>query len=453
MVAAPYSTADFLHGPIAIVEPGFPILAIAPSGPTLEGIRELLERASEADITVITDAELPGRRIALEAVPEALSPLVAVIPAQQLAVGAAEAPRQGRRPPDRPQEGDADLMTQTGIRIDGVTKAYKNGPRAVDDVSLEVRQGEFMVLVGPSGCGKSTLLKLIAGIEETTDGHDPHRRARRHPPGPAQARHRDGLPELRALPAPERAREPRLRPQAAQDLQGRDRQARRRGGEDPRPGGDARAQAGRALRRPAPARGDGPRDRARAAGLPDGRAALEPRRQAARLDARAALAPARAPRGDDGLRHPRPGRGDDARPARRGHARRRAAAVRHARDAVRASREPVRGRVHRLAGDEPRRGERRGRRGALRRLPRAARARLAAARRDRARHPPARPQARGLRHRRPRAGRRAARDRDPRGRGHRRARACAPARSRRRSTPPPTTTSCWPRTTAPRSRS
>jgi glucosamine--fructose-6-phosphate aminotransferase (isomerizing) len=90
MVAAPYSTADFLHGPIAIVEPGFPILAIAPSGPTLEGIRELLERARDADITVITDAELPGRRIALEAVPEALSPLVAVIPAQQLAVGAAE---------------------------------------------------------------------------------------------------------------------------------------------------------------------------------------------------------------------------------------------------------------------------------------------------------------------------------------------------------------------------
>ncbi len=91
MVAVPYSTADFLHGPIAIVEPGFPILAIAPSGPTLEGIGELLERASEADVTVITDAELPGRRIDLESVPEALSPLVAVIPAQQLAVGAAEA--------------------------------------------------------------------------------------------------------------------------------------------------------------------------------------------------------------------------------------------------------------------------------------------------------------------------------------------------------------------------
>ncbi len=56
------------------------------------------------------------------------------------------------------------------IRIENVTKAYKSGPRAVDDVSLEVRDGEFMVLVGPSGCGKSTLLKLIAGIEETTEG-------------------------------------------------------------------------------------------------------------------------------------------------------------------------------------------------------------------------------------------------------------------------------------------
>ena len=53
------------------------------------------------------------------------------------------------------------------IRIDAVTKAYKDGgAHAVDDVTLEVRDGEFMVLVGPSGCGKSTLLKLIAGIEE-----------------------------------------------------------------------------------------------------------------------------------------------------------------------------------------------------------------------------------------------------------------------------------------------
>src|SRR4051812_37663280 len=57
------------------------------------------------------------------------------------------------------------------IRLEHVSKSYKSGhDAAVDDVSLEVRQGEFMVLVGPSGCGKSTLLKLIAGIEETTSG-------------------------------------------------------------------------------------------------------------------------------------------------------------------------------------------------------------------------------------------------------------------------------------------
>src|SRR3954453_15408556 len=57
------------------------------------------------------------------------------------------------------------------IRLEHVSKSYKSGhDAAVDDVSLEVRDGEFMVLVGPSGCGKSTLLRLIAGIEETTDG-------------------------------------------------------------------------------------------------------------------------------------------------------------------------------------------------------------------------------------------------------------------------------------------
>lgn len=94
LIAAPWSSADFMHGPIAIVEPGFPILAIAPSGPTLDGVRELLEAASArgADVTVIaSDASLGGRRIALQPVPEWLSPLVAVIPAQLLAVGAAEA--------------------------------------------------------------------------------------------------------------------------------------------------------------------------------------------------------------------------------------------------------------------------------------------------------------------------------------------------------------------------
>jgi multiple sugar transport system ATP-binding protein len=56
------------------------------------------------------------------------------------------------------------------IVIDRVTKDFPNGFRAIDDVSLAVRDGEFMVLVGPSGCGKTTLLRMIAGLEETTAG-------------------------------------------------------------------------------------------------------------------------------------------------------------------------------------------------------------------------------------------------------------------------------------------
>ena len=56
------------------------------------------------------------------------------------------------------------------ILIDGVTKEFGGGVVAVDDVSLEIHDGEFMVLVGPSGCGKSTLLRLIAGLEEATAG-------------------------------------------------------------------------------------------------------------------------------------------------------------------------------------------------------------------------------------------------------------------------------------------
>src|SRR5438067_10806513 len=57
-----------------------------------------------------------------------------------------------------------------GIRLDQVTKIFAGGVTAVDHVSLEIAEGEFLVLVGPSGCGKSTLLRMIAGLEEVSSG-------------------------------------------------------------------------------------------------------------------------------------------------------------------------------------------------------------------------------------------------------------------------------------------
>jgi multiple sugar transport system ATP-binding protein len=56
------------------------------------------------------------------------------------------------------------------ITLEQVTKEFSGGVRAVDEVDLTIESGEFLVLVGPSGCGKSTLLRMIAGLEEVTDG-------------------------------------------------------------------------------------------------------------------------------------------------------------------------------------------------------------------------------------------------------------------------------------------
>jgi multiple sugar transport system ATP-binding protein len=56
------------------------------------------------------------------------------------------------------------------ITLEHVTKEFAAGVVAVDDVNLTIADGEFMVLVGPSGCGKSTLLRMIAGLEDITEG-------------------------------------------------------------------------------------------------------------------------------------------------------------------------------------------------------------------------------------------------------------------------------------------
>src|ERR687887_724409 len=56
------------------------------------------------------------------------------------------------------------------IELEGVTKVFDDGYEAVKHMNLDIGDGEFMILVGPSGCGKSTALRMIAGLEDITDG-------------------------------------------------------------------------------------------------------------------------------------------------------------------------------------------------------------------------------------------------------------------------------------------
>jgi multiple sugar transport system ATP-binding protein len=56
------------------------------------------------------------------------------------------------------------------VTFDRVSKIYPDGTRAVDEITLDINDGEFMVLVGPSGCGKTTALRMVAGLEEISEG-------------------------------------------------------------------------------------------------------------------------------------------------------------------------------------------------------------------------------------------------------------------------------------------
>src|SRR3954452_255828 len=57
------------------------------------------------------------------------------------------------------------------VTFDDATRMYPGGDRpAVDKLSIDIADGEFLVLVGPSGCGKSTSLRMLAGLEDVTDG-------------------------------------------------------------------------------------------------------------------------------------------------------------------------------------------------------------------------------------------------------------------------------------------
>jgi multiple sugar transport system ATP-binding protein len=56
------------------------------------------------------------------------------------------------------------------ISLRGIQKSYGDGAPVIRDVDLEIGENEFCVFLGPSGCGKSTLLRMIAGLEDVTDG-------------------------------------------------------------------------------------------------------------------------------------------------------------------------------------------------------------------------------------------------------------------------------------------
>ena len=196
---------------------------------------------------------------------------------------------------------------------------------------------------------------MVAGLEKPTCGRDPDRRPGGQRRLAGTARHRDGLPELRPLSAHDGRAQHRLRRCASAGCRGPRSQARVREVSDAaRARRPAPPQAGAALRRPAPAGGDGPGARPPSAGVPARRAALQPGRQAANAASRRAQAAPPAGADDVDLRHPRPGRGDDAgRPDRRHE---RTAGIQQLgppQEVYDRPGEPVRGRLHRQPADEP----------------------------------------------------------------------------------------------------
>ena len=206
------------------------------------------------------------------------------------------------------------------IVLEDVWKVYADGTEAVRALDLDIDDGEFMVLVGPVGVrqddGAAHGRRAGGRSPRATD---PHRRPRRQRRAAQGARHRDGVPELRALPAHDRLRQHGVRAEAAKmpkaEIDERVREAARILGLDElldrKPtalsgGQRQRVAMGRAIvRHPQVFLMDEPLSNL------DAKLRVQMRAEIARIQQR--------PRRHDDLRHPRPDRGDDDGRPRRGH--------------------------------------------------------------------------------------------------------------------------------------
>src|ERR671934_389042 len=101
------------------------------------------------------------------------------------------------------------------VEFEHVAKVFPDGTRAVDDLTLAIRDGEFVVIVGPFGSRKTTALRMVAGLEEISEGTIAigDRVVNHSCPRPED---RDGLSDVCALSTPLGVREPRLRASSVQ---------------------------------------------------------------------------------------------------------------------------------------------------------------------------------------------------------------------------------------------
>ncbi len=171
------------------------------------------------------------------------------------------------------------------VSIRNVRKAF-GSTEVLHGVSVEIEDGEFVILVGPSGCGKSTLLRMIAGLENITGGEIAIGGRVVNNVAPKERDIAMVFQNYALYPHMTVRDNMAFSLSLAKAPKATDRSAGAARRADPRPDAVSQPLSAPAFRRPAAARGDGPRHRARSAGVPVRRAAVQPRRQAARRDAR-----------------------------------------------------------------------------------------------------------------------------------------------------------------------